>query len=50
MHDATGRLVVVKSVNSNTTSIDLQGNENGLYFINVESIDGNTKTLRIVKQ
>lgn len=50
VHDATGRLVVVKSVNSNTTSIDLQGNENGLYFINVESIDGNTKTLRIVKQ
>ena len=30
--------------------IELQGDENGLYFIDVESIDGNTKTLRIVKQ
>jgi uncharacterized protein (TIGR02145 family) len=50
--DATGRVVLEHSIanSSGPVSLDLSGHENGLYFVQVQFMDGTRAVERIVKE
>ncbi|MGC8803049.1 MAG: T9SS type A sorting domain-containing protein, partial [Bacteroidales bacterium] len=49
VYNVTGQLQMLRSINANMATLSMESFNNGLYFIQVQTVDGNI-THRILKQ